>query len=671
MSLATRTQGVMRAAALLALLAPLLPGAAAHGIHAYAQGRAVRALVIDIALLPARAYSRAYYAFASANALRFPQANVGQSRADFLGVTQYSASGCSNALTCGPSYCVRASNTEAPNNKANVTDADLARQLLTLATKSCTISTDARCTKEGLTALFGAYPGVKAACVPTRCGGRYALRSLSPRAAARYCNDAWLVIHSNNLPNHPVFLQAIQTPPGDGDGGQYSTQGVTRSYSLQWYAFKVPLTPQLLPTATAALNNAGGIGFAAGDDLYTTNSLTRMPTSGPASYTLSGMPWFPNLNNAGGLTWPSCEVDECNAHAGKGFDYHYHGDPFGPQCMYSCASYASLDAHPPMVGYGIDGIPIFGRYLDASAPGASAALDDCGGHVHTGMGTTASAFPFVADNTYHYHAFVQTIATNGDRLSYTAYANGPYMCFKGNLSAFPNLWLVSSPTATAAYGAGNLQQRTDYVQTQPCSGMTTANAYVAKGYSLPGIAAVGTFGDEGLTSVGAGSVGAACTAAGVTTYVAATLSLGGYSAATFGTGEAAAFRAAVAAKASTTAASVIITAVADAAAGRRRVHAAAAAVSVSFTVVSASAQSTGVVTALTALAVTDFTAQGLQATSAAVTAAPAATQTVPAAASGLPTTAAVAAPAAGKSGASTTAAALAPLTLLAALAAVL
>ena len=594
-------------------------------------------------------------------------------------MTQYSASGCSNALTCGPSYCVRASNTEAQNNKPNMTDAAFAGQLLTLATKSCTISTDARCTKAGLTALFGAYPGVKAACVPAalRGDGRYALRSLSPRAAARYCNDAWLVIHSNNLPNHPVFLSAIQTPPGDGDGGQYSTQGVTRSYSLQWYAFKVPLTPQLLPTATAALNNAGGIGFAAGDDLYTTNSLTRMPTSGPASYTLSGMPWFPNLNNAGGLTWPSCEVDECNAHAGKGFDYHYHGDPFGPQCMYSCASYASLDAHPPMVGYGIDGFPIFGRYLSAAAPGASTALDNCGGHVHSSMGTTASAFPYVADNTYHYHAFVQTIAANGARQSYTAYANGPYMCFKGNLSAFTNLWLPGQPTASAAYGAGNLQQRADYVQTQPCTGMTTANAYVAKGYSLPGIAAVGAFGAEGLTSVGAGSVGGACTAAATNTpppaassYVAATLTLGGYSASTFGTGEAAAFRAAVAAKASTTAASVTITAVADAAAGRRRVHAAAAAVSVSFTVASVSAQSAGVVTALSALAVTDFTAQGLAATSAAVTAAPAATQAAPVAATGLLTTAPVAAPAAaGKSDAH--AAALAPLALLAALVAAL
>lgn len=31
----------------------------------------------------------------------------------------------------------------------------------------------------------------------------------------------------------------------------------------------------------------------------------------------------------------SCEVDVCNGHAGKGLDYHLHGDPFGPQCLYS------------------------------------------------------------------------------------------------------------------------------------------------------------------------------------------------------------------------------------------------------------------------------------------------------------------------------------------------
>ena len=127
----------MRAVALLLLL----PFAAGHGIHAYAQGRA---------------------------------ANAGQTRADFLGVTQYTAAGCSNAQTCGPSYCVRGSNVDALNNRANMTDADFARQLAALTTRTCTISTDARCTAAGLSALFGRYPGVKAAYVRFgRCGARF------------------------------------------------------------------------------------------------------------------------------------------------------------------------------------------------------------------------------------------------------------------------------------------------------------------------------------------------------------------------------------------------------------------------------------------------------------------------------------------------------------------
>jgi hypothetical protein len=122
-------------AALAFALVLLAPGAAAHGIHARAQGRV--------------------------------GPNSAQTRADFLGVTQFNAySGCTNSLTCGPSYCVRGNNSAAVNNKANRTDASFAQQLAALTTRTCTISTDARCTAAGLAALFGRYPGVKAACVP-------------------------------------------------------------------------------------------------------------------------------------------------------------------------------------------------------------------------------------------------------------------------------------------------------------------------------------------------------------------------------------------------------------------------------------------------------------------------------------------------------------------------
>jgi hypothetical protein len=234
-----------RHAALLALVLASCTAqrASAHGIHALAQGRATRVAT--------------------------------QNRVDFLGSTLYSAAGCSNELTCGPSYCARASNVDAVNTRGNMTDASFVSTLGRVTTRTCSISADARCSAAALAALFGRYPGVKAA----------------------YCNDGWLVMHSNNMPNHPSFLASIQTPPGDGDGGAYETQGVTRSYSLQHMAFKVPLSPVLLSTG-AYTNNAGYIGYtAASDDLFSQNGQTHMPTSGPAAYALNGMPWFPNLNN--------------------------------------------------------------------------------------------------------------------------------------------------------------------------------------------------------------------------------------------------------------------------------------------------------------------------------------------------------------------------------------
>lgn len=79
----------------------------------------------------------------------------------------------------------------------------------------------------------------------------------------------------------------------------------------------------------------------------------------------------------------------CNAHVGKGFDYHYHGDPFGTPdrpCMYGASDYDSVTAHPPLIGWGADGFNIYGRYLDTTAPGYSVALDVCGGHRHDNYG---------------------------------------------------------------------------------------------------------------------------------------------------------------------------------------------------------------------------------------------------------------------------------------------
>lgn len=59
----------------------------------------------------------------------------------------------------------------------------------------------------------------------------------------------------------------------------------------------------------------------------------------------NGVPIYPYMNNRGESVWDSCEADFCNAHAGKGEDYHYHGNPFGSRCVYSEDDYTT--SHPP------------------------------------------------------------------------------------------------------------------------------------------------------------------------------------------------------------------------------------------------------------------------------------------------------------------------------------
>ena len=61
--------------------------------------------------------------------------------------------------------------------------------------------------------------------------------------------------------------------------------------------------------------------------------------------------------------------------------------------MYNDTDYLNK-THPPLIGFGYDGIALFGKYrepTDAALLGYTSKLDDFGAHNHDGMG-------------YHYHA---------------------------------------------------------------------------------------------------------------------------------------------------------------------------------------------------------------------------------------------------------------------------
>ncbi len=129
-----------------------------------------------------------------------------------------------------------------------------------IACKVCTQSTDSRCSNSAIASVFAQYPGIKAV----------------------YCNDEFMVIHSDNTPNHADTLAYIPRPPGEGGSATYANQCVTRSRVGQFMSFKIPLKPaSLLPNASST-NNAA---------IMATNGVTALstvslPESGPVAYTL-------------------------------------------------------------------------------------------------------------------------------------------------------------------------------------------------------------------------------------------------------------------------------------------------------------------------------------------------------------------------------------------------
>jgi hypothetical protein len=177
------------------------------------------------------------------------------------------------------------------------------------------------------------------------------------------------------------------------------------------------------------------------------------------------------FNNRGSYTPENCEVDACNEHVGQGGGQpHLHGDPFGPTCLYSKANYTNVagafDAtvHPPLVGFSLDGYPIYGRHLSANAVGYSAALDTCGGHAHDAYG-------------YHYHMQVVAATTGANTgapgntagQSYPATTVGVFNCWRGNVTADP---YINAGNGGPAFST--------------CSGQTSY--YKRADIALPGVA---------------------------------------------------------------------------------------------------------------------------------------------------------------------------------------
>ncbi|MDW3209740.1 MAG: T9SS type A sorting domain-containing protein [Reichenbachiella sp.] len=216
----------------------------------------------------------------------------------------------------------------------------------------------------------------------------------------------FMVIASHNASDGPNFLIDVARPPGDGEGGGYEEQTITRNAVLEVKLVKIPLKDYGLVEELTD-NDLSTYGSLASDlnldpSTYDTYNYTGTASSGIA---IDGVVIYPSYNNNLRVAAADAEITSTGIHVGRGMGLHYHADGHGYNGnginLYNYSDYDGQN-HPPLIGFAYDGIALFGKY-EANYPnmeGYSEDLDEYGGHDHSSFG-------------YHYHAFAGDMTYQG------------------------------------------------------------------------------------------------------------------------------------------------------------------------------------------------------------------------------------------------------------------
>ena len=206
----------------------------------------------------------------------------------------------------------------------------------------------------------------------------------------------FMVVVSYGNPSSPHGLQDIPRPPGEG-GVLYPNARVTRYSNLENYILSIPLKDYGL--VTAVTDNTMPQTLLSDMGLTTASAnVYNYASIADNGVLINGAVMFPVMNN---VLVPSQSMGELSAngcHVGQGGGGpHCHADGYQSSKGVGVAVYGDTDyvgkTHPPLIGFGYDGVALFGVYrsADSAMLGYSTALDGFGGHLHDSL-------------AYHYHA---------------------------------------------------------------------------------------------------------------------------------------------------------------------------------------------------------------------------------------------------------------------------
>ena len=255
----------------------------------------------------------------------------------------------------------------------------------------------------------------------------------------------FMVIATYSIQDRPNRLLDVTVPPGDGTGSGYAEQNVTRDALLGGFLYKIPLKDygEVSTIGDNTMTDSDGDGTTlaqdAGSTVYNVYSWASINTVGIA---IDGVQIYPLFNNTLLASVEKGELTQSGIHVGQGMGLHWHGDGHSANGnkmnIYNLRDYSGY-SHPPLIGFGMDGVALYGKYEASysSMAGYTTSIDDFGGHEHDGY-------------NYHNHAHtmassvLQAISGYGGSASYTV-AVLLKGAWAGLINSIPEFWDKDNP----------------------------------------------------------------------------------------------------------------------------------------------------------------------------------------------------------------------------------
>ena len=195
----------------------------------------------------------------------------------------------------------------------------------------------------------------------------------------------YMVIMSYGNPGSPHGLMDVPRPPGLGTGS-YDSSSVTRFTNLDRYSIGIPMKDY--GEVSAVDENASVLSNQLWDDVSGSKGardVFNYASANDNGIMISGAVMFPVYNNRLMPSQADAELSANGCHVGQGGGGpHCHADGYESQGVlgvYTDADYEGKE-HPPLVGFGYDGVALFGVYRedqDSQLEGFGTALDAWGG----------------------------------------------------------------------------------------------------------------------------------------------------------------------------------------------------------------------------------------------------------------------------------------------------